>query len=276
MKILKWLLITVIAQVFFGACAITDYDGYLDHKTQGEAKLWGTEIAFSGFGPDDGTYAYTVKYDNTDGLGPVTITGYRNPVFAAFSREGFIDREGDDVQGNRGSLTAPEATPAGRFKPFVRSIDTGRGTCEFFDNVVFDKSKAADGTAVALCEGGPVEEIDSDLDLQASFASLDDLLGRIWSGALSGWFDMNMTHLVIDGAKYEIDGGFALVARAAPLRPVGWVVDRAFADGLIDTILNYTDHGQGHEVGFVFEGGMTFDMPAGMLVAFNHDFFAAL
>src|SRR3989440_12969249 len=36
--------------VFAVGCAITDYDGWGSHMTQSEAKLWGSEVAFSGFG----------------------------------------------------------------------------------------------------------------------------------------------------------------------------------------------------------------------------------
>src|SRR3989442_7276151 len=43
--------------VFAIGCAITDYDGWSGHQTSSEAKLWGSEVAFSGFGGD---------YDRTD------------------------------------------------------------------------------------------------------------------------------------------------------------------------------------------------------------------
>jgi len=90
-------------------CALTDYGGFPGHTTQSEAKLWGKEVAFSGFGGDfDGTYSYTAKYANGY---PVTINSYRNAVVGAFSRDGIVDRDGDDIQGRGGSLTAFPATP---------------------------------------------------------------------------------------------------------------------------------------------------------------------
>src|SRR4029453_12933915 len=93
-------------------CAVTDYDGLAEHKTVAEAKLWGQEVSFITGDPAlDGTYAVTVKYDNHGGRDTnMKITTYRNPVVNSFSRDGVVDRDGDDVQGSSGIL-------GGKFQP---------------------------------------------------------------------------------------------------------------------------------------------------------------
>src|SRR2546425_12561335 len=60
-------------------CAITDYDGWSGHQTSSEAKLWGSEGAFSGFGGGyDGEEFYNVK----DAAGaPRTIKRYQQTRF---------------------------------------------------------------------------------------------------------------------------------------------------------------------------------------------------
>ena len=250
--------------VFFAAgCAITDYAGWGLHETQAEAKLWGTEVAFSGFGDDDGTYSYTVKYDNTEGPGPVTINSYRNPIVSSFSRDGQIDRDGDDIQGRSGTL-------GGKFLPYFKAIDNNQFGCEFFDNIVFDKSDL--GPGVALCQSAPSEEVDKDMDLQAPVASLDDLFGAIWAGTLRGSFSMEITALNINGATVAVDS-FSIYAFAEALRPGKFLIDgsQPSTAALIGAILDNTTHMQPVSLGFVFDGGLTFGLPNGAQVAFNHD-----
>lgn len=257
-------LAAVLAVTFLAAgCALTDYDGFPGHQTQSEAKLWGTDIAFSGFGADDGTYTTTVKYDNRAGQGVVTINNYRNPVVGSFTRDGQIDQDGDDIQGSGGIL-------GGKFLPYFRSVDSAAGTCEFFANIVYDKS--ANGPGVAVCISGAQEEIDKDLDLQAAFSSLDHLLNQIWSGALKGSFSMEVTELRINGAAVPV-APFSIYASAESLRPGRFLIDgsQPNAAALIQSILDNTEHLAPVNLGLVFSGGLRFDLPSNMTVAFNHD-----
>ena len=63
-------------------CAITDYAPWTGHHTSGEAKLVFDEIAFSGFDPRlDGTYAYTVVYDDSNT--PAVIASFETSASVA-------------------------------------------------------------------------------------------------------------------------------------------------------------------------------------------------
>src|SRR2546427_607893 len=111
------------------ACA-TDYAGRAGEMTQGEARLWGKEVAISGFSPFyDGTWSKSVAYNRKTGAGSVTINNYRNKVFAAFSRDGLVDRDGDDIQGRAGSTTIPLSNPLSvsmahnGFRPMRAAVD---------------------------------------------------------------------------------------------------------------------------------------------------------
>lgn len=250
--------------VFVAAgCAITDYDGIGGHKTAGEAKLWGQEVSFSGFGGGtDGTYSYTVKYDNSAGQGPVTINSYKNPVVSSFSRDGLVNRDGDDVQGRAGDI-------GGKFLPWVKAVDTEAGVCGFDANVTFDKEG---NVGVYSCYTGFLEENDKDLDLQAAFGSLDDLFGSIWSGALYGNFTMDITALNINGVAVPVEM-FSVHAFAESLRPSRFLIDgtQPNAAAFIEALLANTRHLEPVNLGVTFAGGMTFNLPNGATLAFNHD-----
>src|SRR5918998_819919 len=120
------LLVVAIAAIPLTAGCVSDYRGWLGHMTESEAKLWGNEASLivtpdpEGF---SGTYAPTVKYDfrgyravpteaqcpsiSPDPANPpaactypdeIDINIYYNPTVGAFSRDGCVDRDGDDLQ----------------------------------------------------------------------------------------------------------------------------------------------------------------------------------
>lgn len=263
-----FLLIAVVA-IGVSGCAITDYDGHPSHKTTGEAKLWGQEIAFSGFGADvDGTYSYTVKYNTTPGVGAdrVSILSYRNPVVGSFSRDGQIDRDGDDVQGSSGIL-------GGKFNNAYVSVDTAPG-CQFGDNLTQVKIGPP---AAFLCVAGAIEEIDADFELGEAFASLDDLFGQIWSGALQGDFTLHLTSIRFDGVSHDLLPGVEILAAAGTNRPVRYrITNGPGVQDLVTVILNNTESMTPVSIGFGFEGGLSVDLPANMKFAFDHQALAAL
>jgi len=264
-KTLLYLSVLAMA-IAAGGCAITDYSGIPGHHTQSEAKLWGQEISFIVGIPDlDGTYSYTVKYDNTH-PGPITIASYRNPVPNSFSRDGEVDRDGDNVQGNSGLL-------GGKFLTewIAVDTDTASGNCGFFANITQDKSHGA-GPLTALC-ATVNEEIDSDLELQSSFASFGDLLANIWSGALSGKFTAELNGITLNGVSVPLAQPLAIGAVATSLRPGRLSVDLTQPAGkaLIRSILDHTSNGVPVSVGLSFNGGMAINLPSQFKVAFNHD-----
>lgn len=253
--------VVILSTVAMG-CAISDYSGFADHKTTAESKLWGTEISFSGFAPDlDGTYSYTAKYDNRGGQGVVTIYSYRNPVVSSFSRDGIVDRDGDDVQGNGGTL-------GGKFEnQFVAVDTTGGGTCEFDANITQDKS--ATGPLVLLCVTTN-EEIDKDFSLHANFASIDDMLGQIWSGALTGAFTMDVTALRIDGVSIPVTT-LPIGATTNGVRPIQFSIENGpGVQSAIQAILDHTQDGQPVTLGLEMAGGLSVNLPSTMKVSFNH------
>src|SRR6266581_2540467 len=204
-------------------CAITDYRGWPEHKTAAEAKLWGDEIAFLGFSPAlDGTYSYTVQY-NCRGMGiscPVTITSYRNPVFASFSRDGIVDRDGDNIQGKYGSLTTAPATLSGKFSTAFVAYDDADG-CQFYG-----------------IPGSP--------PLKQNFLSVGDLFGQIWSGALGRSFTLNVNAIELNGVRVDLTNTLSIAAAQNGERPINYAIDMSSPGGkdLIRAILNNTASGQ--------------------------------
>ena len=59
--------------VFAVGCAITDYDGWAAHMTQSEAKLWGSEVAFSSFLRSVRGYCNRETCSSTWNVGPYSI-----------------------------------------------------------------------------------------------------------------------------------------------------------------------------------------------------------
>lgn len=266
----RWL-IGAFAWLVTAGCAISDYDGFDKHQTQSEAKLWGQEIAFD-LGPNDpltGTYSYTVKYDNRGGRDAnLKIVTYRNPVAGSFSRDGLIDRDGDDIQGRSGDL-------GGTFHTQWTAVDSAVG-CQFDPNVQVPGNNPA--PLVLLCVTGALEEVDKDLDLQATFTSLGDLVEKIWSGALGGGFTAEITSVKLGGNEVSLSSPVVLSAKSNGTRPFALAVDLKGAGGaaLVQAILDNTSDGVPVPVGFGFSGGMKVNVPASLTVAFNHQGLASL
>lgn len=260
----------VVLSLGLGACGATDYTGWPGHSTQAEAKLLNEEYAFSGFGAAlDGTYAYTVKYDNRNGYGDVTVTTYRNPVPGAFSADGIVDVDGDDIQGSAGSLTTAPFTPAGKFLPYWVYQDSDQSSCGFSANKMkLDKSNGA-GPVILVCYY-PAEEVDKNLDLQANFSSLDELLGMMWSGMLEQDFSLELSQLVIDGAYVPIEN-MPIDLSHNGRRTTGLTINNGpGAQSAIQALLANTEDLVPVRVGLIFEGGLALDVPSNMNIAFNH------
>lgn len=260
------LLISLAAMVLTAGCAITDYDGYAGHQTAAEAKLWQAEISFTGTGDAalDGTYAYTVKYNNRTGHDAnLKIFTYRNAVPGSFSRDGQIDRDGDDVQGRAGIL-------GGKFLPQWTATDP-LPDCQFELNRV-QSHGGAPAPPILFCDTVE-EEIDRDLELQASFSSTADLLAQVWTGSLNNGFTMELTGLKLGGVNVPLSQPFAIGARANGVRPMRFSVDLAQpgSAGLIQALLDHTTNGVPVSVGLRFSGGMSVDLPSTIKVVFNHN-----
>jgi len=259
------ILLLALAAVATTGCAITDFEGFPGHQTSAESKLWAQEISFLVGDPAyDGTYAYTVKYDNRNGHDVnMRIFTYRNPVDSSFSRDGQIDRDGDDVQGRKGIL-------GGKFLPQWTVTDPA-ADCQFFANNIQSHGGAPE-PLVALC-ATTNEEIDRDLELQTSFSSLGDMVNQLWSGAVTGGFTAELTGLRLGNTTINLSQPLSIGARSNGVRPTRITVDLRGAAGheLIQSILNNTVDGAPVSVRLNFAGGMTIDLPNGMKAAFNHD-----
>jgi hypothetical protein len=263
----KMLIMAVAAMALLSVgCAITDYEGHVNHQTQAEAKLWGTEVSFiTGDPAFDGTYSYTVKYDNRGGRDTnLKIYNYRNQVPGSFSRDGQIDRDGDDIQGRGGIL-------GGKFQTYWTVTDPAPG-CQFFANRIQSHGHAPPEPALALCSTVN-EEVDKDLDLQASFASTGDLISQIWSGALNNGFTMELTGLTLGGVNVPLSQAVSINAKANGIRPMQISVDltQPGGAGLIQAILNNTSDGVPVSFGLNFAGGMAVNLPSHQQIAFSHD-----
>jgi hypothetical protein len=245
-------------------CAITDYNGWADHKSTSEAKLWGKDVSFSGFTPPDlnGTYSYTAKYDNTAEFS-VTINSYKNEAISSFTRDGMIDMDGDDVQGSQG-------TNGGRFLPFFKAVDTDPFGCGFSDNIVFDKSSA--GYGAGLCfTGGGMEEVDKDFELHAAFTDLDHFNKSIWTGVTGDPFAVDVAAIRINQNNHWVST-FPIEMSHNFVRARTFTIHNGPGlQSAIKAILDNTEHLVPVQFGFVAVGGMTVDTPVPMQVAFNHD-----
>lgn len=266
MKQKSFLLACAAASAVLGSgCAITDYEGHAGHQTAAEAKLFATEISFTGTGDPnlDGTYAYTVKYDNRAGRDVnLRIYTYRNPVPSSFSRDGQIDRDGDDVQGSSGIL-------GGKFLPQWTATDP-LPDCQFDANRI-QSHGGAPAPPILLCEV-VLEEIDKDLELQASFGSVGDLLGQIWSGALDSGFTAELTGVTLSGVNVPLSQALPVNAKANGIRPTQISVDLGSPGGqaLVQAILNNTSDGVPTSLGLNFAGGMSINLPNHLRAVFNH------
>ena len=254
-----------MALVSFG-CALTDYEGHNGHQTASEARLWGFEISFEGSGDAalDGTYSYSVKYNNRTARDVnLKIVSYRNPVIASFSRDGQIDRDGDDIQGRTGLL-------GGKFLPQWTTTDPAAG-CQFDLNRI-QSHGGAPPPPILACDIA-VEEVDRDLELQAPFTSVGDFFGQIWSGALNNGFTLELTGITLNGVNVPLSSPLSINAKANGVRPVQFRIDlsQPGGDALIQAILANTSHRVPTSVGLQFDGGMSLDLPGQTTLAFNHD-----
>ena len=270
---------TVVGMASFMAMACaTDYAGRAGEMTQGEARLWGKEVAISGFSPFyDGTWSKSVAYNRKTGAGSVTINNYRNKVFAAFSRDGLVDRDGDDIQGRAGSTTFYPATPAGTFQNGVTAVDNTPGApCEFAANIKKDYT-GGPGPGLLICFFGFVEEVDKDLALQQAFTSMDQLLGSIWGGTVASSFTVELTSVTLNGTTIPLSNPLSVSVAHNGFRPMRAAVDLSTPGGqeLLRVLLNNTQNMQPITVAAGFNGGMGISAPVYVQVAVNHDALAA-
>lgn len=264
-KLVTRLAVLALFAVVVG-CAITDYTGIAERQTTSEAKMWGKEVAWEGVSPAgyDGTYSYTVKYNNHGGVVDTVINSYYNPVIASFKRDGLVDVDGDDVQGSGGEL-------GGKFLPFFIARDNAFG-CGFGDNLTFDKSPV--GWGIALCFDGPadiVEEVDKDWDIHAAFTDMDQFFKSLWNDQTPSPFALDIAAVRINGINHYVPQ-FGVQVVHNNLRPRNITIyNGAGLQAAVQEILNATQSGQPVQFGFVTAGGMTIDLPAGVVAAFNHN-----
>lgn len=292
-----WLNAAVVAMSSIAVgCAITDYVGWAQHKTGGDAALWASDVAFQTGNPTlDGTYNYTVAYDcrgftNTGPIcgvpsfvffqpGPaqptIIITSLRNPVIGAFGWTGVVDdRPGSNIQGRAGSTTFPPFTPAGKYMPAWVSADN-QGGCQFY-GLPFTPPLKQNFLGVpwglATCFLFPQEEVDANQDLQQNFASLSDLMSQLWSGAIGSTFTVQLTQLTLNGTTVALTNPATISVIANNLHPGAMSIDLTTPGGqdLLRALLNHTVDGQAVTVSGTFAGGMSLAMPANLSVAVNH------
>lgn len=277
-------------------CAITDYVGWAQHKTGGDAALWASDVAFqTGIPGYDGTYNYTVNYNcrgftNTGAQcgvpsfvifapGPAQpttiITSLQNPVIGAFGWTGVVDdRPGSNIQGRAGSTTPPPFTPAGKYMPAWVSADN-QGGCQFYGfpgAPPLKQNFIGLPPGIGLCFTFPVEEVDANQDLQQNFASLNDLMSQLWSGALGTSFSVQVTQLTLNGTTVALTNPATIGVIANNLHPGAMSIDLTTPGGqdLLRALLNNTVDGQAATMSATFAGGMSLALPASLSVTVNH------
>ena len=273
--------ILLAVAVFPLGCAITDYAPWTGHHTSGEAKLVFDEIAFSGFDPRlDGTYAYTVVYDDSNtpaaGYPNITINSYHNNGFVgtnppAFDPDGLADRTGVDMQGRYApySFFPPWSKDQKWGKIFV-SVDSQIG-CQFFTNIKQDYSKSAFGPATALCFTAAQEET-ADIQELEDFSSLDSMISQIWAGTLAKNFTVNVKAISFNGSVYTMTNALSVAMKSTALRPSTMAIDLSGAAGkeLLQAVLNSTVDHAPTRLALSFTGGLSLNLPQAWQISFNH------
>jgi hypothetical protein len=266
-------------------CAITDYEPWPGHKTQGEAKLLFDEVAFTGFDPQlDGTYAYSVNYDHSSipvGAFPrITITSWHNNGGTivngvasppAFNPDGLADRTGNLTNEFGSFFFVPPWTKDAKWGKFFVAVDTD-GDCQLFDNITQDFSGSPTGPGIALCFSGAQEETGDIVELE-SFKSLDQLVGRIWDGSLGNAFNLSLTSVAFaGGGEHKMINPLSLAMKSTGLRPSTVALDFRTAAGkeFLQSVLNGTVDRAPTSISMSFSGGLRFNLPSTWKVAFNH------
>jgi hypothetical protein len=266
-------------------CAITDYEPWPGHKTQGDAHLPFNEIAFTGFDPQlDGTYSYSVNYDHASipvGAFPkITITSWHNSGGTivngvasppAFNPDGRADRTGNLTNEFGSFFFVPPWTRDAKWGKYFVAVDTD-GDCQFFANITQDFSGSATGPGTALCFGGAQEETGDIVELE-SFTSLDHLLGRIWDGSLGNGFSLSLTSVgFTGGGEHKMINPLSVAMKSTGMRPSTVALDFRTAAGkeFLQSVLNGTVDRAPTSISMSFSGGLRFNLPSTWKVAFNH------
>ena len=264
-------------------CAVSDYNGYLGHETDWEAKLVGLEIAFSGVGEYTGTYAFTVDYNNSqrlaasDPYAPIRIRSYRNPVAGAFTNEAAVLQNGDALKNSAGDVSASHnpAIPAGKFSKQWSFLDTA-ADCQFFDNF----EDGVNLPIIALCYNAPQREADyRDRSLNADYPDLDAFINDVLSSAQGTKLPLDITSITINGQTRTLANTLELETVSNGSLHVGkMLADLSTAGGqdFIRTLLDNTDHREAVTLEFSFSGGMHLRMPQALSFSFDHNELAKL
>ncbi len=265
MKVMTRIAVLCMFALIVG-CAITDFYPYPAHRTTAEAKLYTKEVGFSGTGYAelDGTYAYTIKYDNSAGLlGGLYIYNYRNPVFSSFTRDGLFNEDGDYIQGHSGVL-------GGKFLTQWIAVDYDPFNCGFFaGNVTFSKTGSLYGVALCFTPYGGYyyANNDRDFEIHGEYADWDALLNQVWHGTN---LSPSVVGIRIDGTTRPI-APWAVNVQHNATTPYSVSFTPEGMRGAIQTILDNTENMVPVQLGVVLAGGLTYDMPQRAHVAFNHD-----
>jgi len=269
MKVMTRIAVLAMFALIVG-CAITDWAPMPGHRTTGEAKLYTKEVGWSNTGyPDlDGTYAFTAKYDMSTGalLGGIYIYTYRNPVLLSWTRDGQFNEDGDYIQGHSGVL-------GGKYLPQWTAIDYDVNTCGFFSNITFDKTSTGPGYALCFTPYGGIyyAENDRDYEIHGEYANFDQLLNGVWHATSGAPMELDIVGIRFDQTTRPITTFPATVRHNATMP-----YSIAFTPGegmrsAIQTVLDNTENMTPVNLGVVLAGGLTYDSPGRMKVAFNHD-----
>ncbi|MCG8421190.1 MAG: hypothetical protein MJE77_24985 [Proteobacteria bacterium] len=273
-------MISLAGVVGFG-CAVSDYEGYLGHYTSSQAKLVGFEVAFSGLGRGyDGTYAYSVSYDNRNRLSrdsifkTIRIRTYQNPVPGAFTNEAAVVQDADALECSAGDLSSDHnpAIPAGSFHEKWKFVDLAPD-CQFSDNYW-------DGTdsyfpIITLCFTAPQQEADyKDLSLlQDDFASLTEFVNRALDATPGETLPLEVEGIELNGQLRNLTERLPLYTVSSGSSIGQMMIDLSGEAGrqVKQAILDLTDHMQPVTVKLNFSGGMRFGMPNSLQFAFDHN-----
>jgi hypothetical protein len=274
-KNMKRTVLAVSAALTIASCGYSDYPGKPGHKTQKEAYMPSLTTTITGYGENyDGTYVYSVKYDNTKWMKrnykfKTQITGYRNIAVNSNPHRPGVVTDADSFHNAKGFS-------GGKFKRYWVATDTDANEDGGLDN--FDQSFPLDENGewiepmllLSLNDSGTeVDKIDS--DLQSSVKNASSLISNIVrnGGSLES-LKMKVNALEFNGVKVAVDPyeiGFSIGQMG--LNKIA-LQNQASTKSVVNAILNNTQDLKKVDLKLHFANGMEIEMPTSFSIMFNH------
>jgi len=267
--------LTIAAVLSLASCGYSDYSGQPGHKTQKEAYIPSLTTTITGYGDDyDGTYVYSVNYDNTKWMKKnyafkSRITSYRNIVVDSNPHRPNVIPDADKFHNSIGFS-------GGKFKRYWVATDTDPVEDGFLDNFDTSHPLNADGEWIEpmliLTIDTNITEVDRvDYDLQSSVTNASALLRNlVENGGSIKALKLKVNAIELNGAKISVEPyeiGFSIGQMG--LNKIA-LHHQSATKSVVNALLNNSEHLQKVDLKLHFVNGMEVAMPKAFSVMFNH------